>query len=171
MGSIIVSKTVQIIVSAEEVLNFLNNYGIDTKSIPYDLLIAFIDEYFQRTLFNELVSEESLIQRLMSMGIAYPEAQELYLVLHDCFGCNIHRLISMYNDGSMSIVSYTIHHLNKIEIQLKENPKTNRDLDKASLIDMLRMDLLEGIERGDYFNERYKKLLDGSANHFYIADS
>ncbi len=164
-------KTVRVIITANDALGLMQRYGIETSLSSYHVLKDFFDEYLQKLLFDQTGTEESLTHRLMEMGIDYSAAQELYIVLHDYFGCSILRLLSQYNDGSMSITGFVIYDMDRIEIQLKEKPVTNEDLRKASLIDLLRMDILEGIERGDYFNERYREFLDKSAGYLSHTDS
>ncbi len=150
-------KTICIIVAAYEALAMMDRYGADvtTKSTP--MLIDFFDGFLQKALFEEPIGEETLLHKLMALGASYYDAQELLIMLHDSFTCNIHRTISRYNsEGKYSVSCFVIHDLGKIEIQLKEIR-----IKEASLVDLLRLDLLEGMERGDYFNERYRALLGG----------
>ncbi len=148
-------KTICIIVAAHEALSIMGNYEVEVSAKTMPMLLDFFDAFLQKALFEEPIGEEALMHKLMTLGANYYGAQELMAMLHDSFICNIHRTISRYNsEGKYSVSCFVIHDLGKIEIQLKEIR-----IKEASLVDLLRLDLLEGMERGDYFNERYRALL------------
>ncbi len=153
------SGTIRIILSIDAVFDVMRNNGLDVSKSAYYLHMDFLGQYLRRLIFNEDIAEESLIQKLMTLNASHSIAEETYIAIHDCFGCNLVRILAKYNDGYIVVDSFKILDTKKIEILLKEMSIVT-EVNESNKLDKAHKEYLEGVENGDYFDERSKRLFD-----------